>query len=267
MGVNNQLNSYASFQADIKNLCNIDLSLYKEKQMKRRINSLMKRNGISNYKEYYKLLLQEKDRLAEFLDYITINVSEFFRNKSQWYVLEEKILPEIFRNKSKIKVWSSACASGEEPYSLALLFDKLKVISKVQILATDIDKKALKRAKVGIYNEKSLINVPNDMVKKYFTKIDDTNYRINDYIKDKVDFKQLNLLEDSFPSKCDLILSRNVMIYFTEEAKEKLYKKFYDALANKGIFFVGSTEQIIMPQKYGFISMKNFFYQKEESKS
>lgn len=173
---------YEEFSAQIKKICNIDLSNYKEKQMKRRIDSLKKRNGHDNYESYLKQLIHSKEHLREFLNYITINVSEFFRNPAQWEVLEKEIIPELISGKSTLKIWSSACSTGEEPYSL--------------------------------------------------------------------------------PSKCDLILCRNVMIYFTEEAKEKLYKKFYDALSDDGIFFVGSTEQIIMPQKYGFTSRRHFFYQK-----
>ncbi|MDD4569404.1 MAG: chemotaxis protein CheR, partial [Tepidanaerobacteraceae bacterium] len=138
---------------------------------------------------------------------------------------------------------------------------KMGVINSVYIIASDIDQKVIKQAQLGIYSIKGMANISNEMIKVNFKK-EDNNYIINDRIKDKVDFKILNLLEDDFPLECDLILCRNVMIYFTEEAKEKLYKKFYNALSENGIFFVGSTEQIIMPQKYGFINRKNFFYQK-----
>lgn len=257
------MDGYTEFKSNINKFCNIDLSQYKEKQMKRRINSLMKRNDISNYKSYFSILQQSKNHLDEFLDYITINVSEFFRNSSQWDVLEHNILPKLVTKKRTIKVWSSACASGEEPYSLALLFKKLNIINNTNIIATDIDKKALKRAKKGVYNKKAIKNVPEDILNNYFIKRNN-EYIIIDNLKNEVKFKHLNLLDDDFPTNCDLILCRNVMIYFTEEAKEKLYKKFHRALSNDGIFFVGSTEQIIMPQKYGFESVENFFYRKKK---
>lgn len=257
-----QLDRYTEFKSNIKRFCNIDLSKYKEKQMKRRINSLMKRNDIANYESYFNILKQSKSHLEEFLDYITINVSEFFRNPSQWRVLRHNILPNIMANKKRIKVWSSACASGEEPYSLALLFKKLNILENTSILATDIDKQALQRAKKGVYNKKAVKNIPKDILNRYFIQKNKDEYIIKDVIKNKVNFKYINLLEDDFSTEYDLILCRNVMIYFTEKAKEKLYKKFYKALSDDGIFFVGSTEQIIMPQKYGFEGVKNFFYRK-----
>lgn len=260
------MEGYAEFTIQIKKLTNIDLNYYKEKQMRRRIESLIKRNGLDDYVAYLKLLKESQKHLREFLEYITINVSEFFRNPSQWQVLEQYILPNMISRKKKVKIWSSACAAGEEPYSLALLAEKMGVMDRVYILATDIDDRALEHAKRGEYVRKSLTNVPEEMMKKYFTKNGEI-FAIKDEIKKEVDFKHLNLLEDEFPSQCDLILCRNVMIYFTEDAKDKLYKKFYNALTDSGILFVGSTEQIIMPQKYGFTSIKNFFYQKQKSGS
>ncbi|SHM74811.1 chemotaxis protein methyltransferase CheR [Caldanaerovirga acetigignens] len=251
---------YQEFIINVKRLTNIDLSLYKEKQMRRRIESLMKRNNMPDLISYFRLLKQSEKHLKEFLNYITINVSEFFRNPAQWQVLEKEILPHLTSNKKTLKVWSSACASGEEAYSLALLFEKINY-NKVEILATDIDDEALKAARLGIYSEKSLVNVPEDLKRKYFT-VKEGQYEIKDEIKRKVKFKNLNLLEDEFPANCHLILCRNVMIYFTEEAKDKLYRKFYNSLADDGIFFVGNTEQIIMPQKYGFESIRSFFYKK-----
>ncbi len=165
-------------------------------------------------------------------------------------------------SRASIKIWSSACASGEEPYSIALILKKNKCFNNAQILATDIDNNALNTAKKGVYSKKSLTNVPKDLIKLYFTDKGNNFLEIDDEIKKKVTFKRLNLLEDNFPGHFDLILCRNVMIYFTEAAKEKLYFKFFNSLTKGGIFFVGSTEQIIMPQKYGFKGIRNFFYQK-----
>jgi chemotaxis protein methyltransferase CheR len=163
--------------------------------------------------------------------------------------------------RKRLKVWSSACSTGEEPYSLIMLFKKMQIIDNVYLIASDLDKDALEKAKQGIYSQKELINVPKEFIKDNFTNTNH-QYFINNDVKKLVDFQVIDLLEDKFPTECDLILCRNVMIYFTEEAKEKLYRKFFNALSDEGVFFVGSTEQIIMPQKYGFTSIKNFFYQK-----
>jgi len=257
------LDGYQEFTLRINKLCKIDLADYKEKQMKRRIESLIRRNGLNDYDSYFKLLTDSSGHLKEFLDYITINVSEFFRNPTQWSILENDILPELFSKKKRLKIWSSACASGEEPYSIALLLAKMGILGNTDIIATDIDIKALEQAKLGTYPQKNTVNVPVQLLEKYFTKNNDM-FTLKEEIKKRIDFNMLNLLNDRFPQECDLILCRNVMIYFTEEAKDKLYKKFHDALADEGVFFVGSTEQIISPQKYGFFGIKSFFYKKSK---
>jgi len=197
--------NYDEFIMDIKKICKIDLSFYKEKQMKRRIDSLIKRNALDDYKSYIDLLKKSKDHLQEFLGYITINVSEFFRNPNQWRVLEEQILPELFKDNRRLKIWSSACSTGEEPYSLAMLLNKMGCLDKAKILASDLDMEAIESAQLGIYNEKSIANIPKDMLSLHFIKESD-HYIIKDNIKKNIDFTRLNLLEDPYPQSCDLIL-------------------------------------------------------------
>ena len=256
------MDQYSEFMANIKELCRLDLNLYKEKQMKRRIKSLIKKNGLGDFNSYFNLLRRSSRHMQEFLGYITINVSEFFRNPQQWQLLEKEIIPELISKKDCLNIWSCACASGEEPYSIALLLMKIHLFEKVHILATDIDSDAINDAKTGIYHQKSLVNIPGDLLKLYFIDKGNGFFEIKETIRKKVSFKCLNLLEDDFPNNMDLIICRNVLIYFTEKAKEKLYPKFFKSLVNNGILFVGSTEQIIMPQKYGFLSTKSFFYKK-----
>lgn len=256
------MNEYEVFKRNIKELINIDLNLYKEKQMLRRITSLMKRNKINSLDDYYKKLKVDKLLLEQFVNYLTINVSEFFRNSSQWEVLEKDILPYLIKNSNgPLKTWSSACSTGEEPYSLAMILSEFYSLSEINILATDIDSTALNKAKEGIYDKKSLKNVPTKFINKYFEKYNE-NYKIKDDIKNTVVFKKMDLLKDEFPKHLDLIICRNVIIYFTNEAKELLYKKFYDSLNENGILFVGSTEQILLPERYNFKPVKTFFYKK-----
>ncbi|WP_130807107.1 CheR family methyltransferase [Senegalia massiliensis] len=256
------MDNYEKFKNEIYNLINIDLSSYKEKQMKRRILSLISRNKFSGFEDYIKGLKEDKNLLNEFLNYLTINVSEFYRNKEQWNILENQIIPDLLKQKKKIKVWSSACSTGEEPYSIVMLLSKFINIDDISILATDIDNSAINKAKIGIYSEKSLKELPNEFKTKYFEKIQNT-YKIKDEIKNKVQFQNINLLKDEYPKNCDLIFCRNVMIYFTEEAKSIMYNKFYNALSDNGILFVGSTEQIIYSHKYNLESVKTFFYRKK----
>ena len=162
-------------------------------------------------------------------------------------------------NKRQLNIWSSACSTGEEPYSLVMLMSNFFPLNSIKVLATDIDDGAIDKAKLGLYSEKSLENLPKKFIEDYFTKIE-KSYKISDKIKSRVEFKKLDLLKDTFPKNVDLITCRNVMIYFTDDAKDLLYKKFNKSLSENGILFVGSTEQIIMPERYNFKSEKTFFY-------
>lgn len=256
-------NTYESFKDEIYKLTKIDLSSYKERQMKRRIDALITKEAITTYGDYLLMLKTNKEKLDEFVNYLTINVSEFYRNPEQWDFLEKEILPYLFQSFGRdIKIWSAACSSGDEPYSLVMLLSKFLPLNKIKILATDIDRQILDKARLGLYNEKSLKALPAEFEKKYFTKINERTYQISDEIKKCVEFKHHNLLKDEYPKGYNLIICRNVLIYFTEDAKEDIYKKFNDSLKKEGILFVGSTEQIIQPQTLGYSSYKSFFYKK-----
>lgn len=255
------MEDYQKFKSLIYKKTGIDLSLYKEKQMKRRIGSLAKRNNFNSFQEYYYAMSQNERLFNEFINYITINVSEFYRNPGQWDVLEKEIIPHLMSSKKNLKIWSAACSTGEEPYSMVMLLTRFLPLDHIKVFATDIDRGAIEKAKLGLYKEKSLENLPEDFKKRYFVK-DGNFYRISDDVKKRVEFGYLNLLSDKFPDNCDLILCRNVLIYFTEEAKDSVYRKFYHSLNRNGVLFVGSTEQIILPQKYNMVPVKTFFYRK-----
>lgn len=254
--------SYEDFKTKVFQLTKIDLSSYKERQMKRRIDSLITRHSIATYADYVEKLRTDKEMFDEFVTFLTINVSEFYRNPDQWTLLEKEVLPQILAKNKKPRIWSAACSTGDEPYSLAMLLSKYIPMRDIHIIATDIDKQILEKAKAGLYNVKSLKALPKEFIDKYFIKINDTSYRIKDEIKNCVEFKHHNLLKDEYPSQCDLIVCRNVVIYFTEEAKEAIYRKFSNALIQGGVLFVGSTEQIIQPASVGFESIRAFFYRK-----
>ena len=258
------LGSYEAFKDSIYKLTSIDLNSYKERQMKRRIDSLITKNGIETYSSYVDVLKSEKVFYDEFINYITINVSEFYRNPEQWRVLEEDILPYIFNSFGKqIKIWSAACSTGDEPYSLVMLLSKFLPLNKIRILATDIDRLVIEKAKIGVYNNKSIKDLPAEYANKYFTRVNDKGLKISDDIKACVEFKQHDLLRDPYPSDCDLIVCRNVLIYFTDEAKNRIYDNFNKSLKKDAILFVGSTEQMLQASRLGFRSIKSFFYVKQ----
>ncbi|KIL48061.1 CheR family methyltransferase [Jeotgalibacillus campisalis] len=252
---------YYDFIESVNKKTGIDLSLYKEAQMKRRLTSLYEKKGYSSFSDFYSSLNKNEKLLKEFLDRMTINVSEFYRNAKRWEVLEKRILPELIKDKHKVKVWSAACSTGEEPYSLAMILLNLLPPAAFSIVATDIDELALEKAHAGLYSERALAEVPLTMKKRHFIE-QGAYYKVSDTIRNCVKFKQQNLLKDSFESQFDLIVCRNVMIYFTEEAKDLLYQKFSNALRKDGILFVGSTEQIFNASKYNLVSEDTFFYRK-----
>lgn len=258
------MGDYEVFKQKVYKLTKIDLSYYKERQMKRRIDALIAKSKVSNYEEYLHLLQTDQEKLEEFVAYLTINVSEFYRNPDQWRLLENEMFPYLFeRFGNRIKIWSAACSTGDEPYTLVMLLAKFIPMNQIKIIATDIDKQILEKARVGLYDEKSLRGLPGEYISKYFTKIGSRSYQISEDVKKCVEFQQHNLLRDPYPADCNLIVCRNVMIYFTEEAKKEIYIKFCNSLKKDGLLFVGSTEQIIAPNEVGFTSFKSFFYKKE----
>ncbi len=254
---------YDKFKADVYAMTKIDLNAYKEKQMKRRIDTLITKRRMKTYDEYVAALRVNPVYFDEFVSYLTINVSEFYRNPEQWEHLEKKIIPDLLNKFGYgIRIWSAACSTGDEPYSLVMLMSKFLPLNKIHIIATDIDEKVIAKAKIGIYDKSSLKGLPGEFVEKYFVKLTESSYRISEEIKKCVEFKKSNLLKDPYPTDCHLIVCRNVLIYFTEEAKLDVYRKFNRALVPGGILFVGSTEQITGYRDINYISPKTFFYEK-----
>ncbi|MCT8138893.1 protein-glutamate O-methyltransferase CheR [Anaerobacillus sp. CMMVII] len=255
------MDDYQGFILNVKSKTGIDLSLYKEAQMKRRLSSLRDKRGFNDFLSYFQAMIRSQELFDEFLERMTINVSEFYRNPIRWEVLERKVLPRLLQSNRRLRVWSAACSTGEEPYTLAMILNKQGVADNTTIIATDIDRSILDRARAGIYTDRSMKDVPKEMLAKYFLN-DGMGFRVKDEIKNMITFKQGNLLADKFEQNFDLIICRNVMIYFTEEAKDELYHKFSRALRPGGTLFVGSTEQIFNPGEYGFENEDTFFYRK-----
>lgn len=259
-----ETDNYEKFKRDVLALAKIDLNCYKEKQMRRRINTLITKNSIKTYDEYMVLIKKDKEKFEQFINFLTINVSEFYRNPDQWKILENEVFPNLIERHGKnLKIWSAACSTGDEPYSLVMALSRHLPIANIKIIATDIDKQVLDTARMGLYNEKSIAAVPADLKKKYFTKVGNS-YQISDEIKKRVEFKEHDLLKDSYPSGCHLIVCRNVVIYFTEEAKDEIYDKFYKSLVKGGILFIGSTEQIMNYREIGFDRNKSFFFERNK---
>lgn len=253
---------YVGFKAEIKKLTGIDLDMYKY-QIHRRVHMLMQLWELSDYGEYFRIIKTDPEKKREFLDYITINVSEFFRNPLRWWTLRDEVIPALIseRGRKPLNLWSAGCATGEEPYSLAILSKELGLASR-RVLAMEIDQGALEKARKGIYGEKQLAGMPDEWKKRHFRRLDDDRVEVVPEIKKNVEFRKGNLLEDRFPEDMDLILCRNVVIYFSAPTKDMLYRKFFDSLAPGGYLMVGATEQIFGYRDIGFESAGAFLYRK-----
>ncbi len=253
---------YEYFKGAVLQLTKIDLNAYKERQMKRRIDSLIAKHGCKGYDDYVQVLKTDKSRFEEFVTYLTINVSEFYRNPEQWQVMDKTIIPELISKFGKnLKIWSAACSTGDEPYSLVMALSRHIPLNMIHIVATDLDKQVIAKAKVGLYSEKSIAAVPEDLKKKFFTKVG-LSYQISDEIKSRVEFREHNLLNNDYPKGYHMIVCRNVLIYFTEEAKDEVFMKFHESLVPGGILFIGSTEQIMTYREMGYDRKSSFYYER-----
>lgn len=253
------MQGYSIFQRTVLDLTGIDLDCYKGTQMERRLQTIMRRAGVSDLNAYAKLLATTPTRVKEFQDFLTINVSEWLRNPEKFDELQKIILPELLKRSPRLKIWSAGCSNGSEPYSVAMLLDELDPTGRHQIIATDLDQEILKVARAGAYQEKDIKNVSPARRAKYFTQQND-EFVVNPVLRSRIQFERQNLLSDPTPQELDLILCRNVVIYFTEEAKDELYRKFHQALKPGGILFVGGTESLLKARELGYVSASPFFY-------
>jgi chemotaxis protein methyltransferase CheR len=253
---------YPDFKKQVGVLCGLDLANYKSQQMDRRINSFMGLWNVTTYDEYLDLLRRNPKILKEFINKLTINVSEFYRNPERFAELQQQILPKILQQQSLVRIWSAGCSDGSEPYSIAIIVKELHVEQRVRIFASDFDRQILQKAQEGVYGANEVKSMPPELVAKYFTEEANHKYRLLDPVKKMVDFRVQNLLSDPFESNLDLIVCRNVVIYFIEDAKNELYKRFIAALRPGGYLLVGGTEPILQYRTFGLEHIVSSFYQK-----
>jgi len=251
---------WQTFYEHVKRATRLDLNKYKANQLQRRILGMIESRKCTDLVTFWQSLSADPHGLEWFLDKLAINVSELFRNPEKWAEVEKNILPELISRSARLKCWSAGCSIGAEAYTLAAILHQ-KFPGSHQIIGTDIDQAALKQAQLGRYVELESRAVPEPYRSKSFTRLDGA-FSINAESKRLCTFKTGNLLNDPPESNCDLIMCRNVVIYFTDEAKEALYQKFFQGLKPGGVLFVGSTERIFNAREMGFESNFPFFYQK-----
>ncbi|HMS57326.1 MAG TPA: protein-glutamate O-methyltransferase CheR [Tepidiformaceae bacterium] len=242
---------WLAFRDTLEKAIGVPLGAYKEPQMKRRLAAVMARRGVADWTAFAAAIKAQPPLLNEVRDTLTINVSEFFRQPERFSDLQQRIFPALMEKRKQLKIWSAGCSIGCEPYTLAMILNEIDPRGGHTILATDVDIPVLSRARDGRgYLASEVRSVPEPVLKKYFTREGET-YAVNDTVKRMVTFRHHDLLKDPYPSDLDVILCRNVVIYFTEQAKHVIYTGFTQALRPGGYLFVGGSELISRSRDLG----------------
>jgi chemotaxis protein methyltransferase CheR len=225
------------------------LSGYKDLCIKRRIAARIRAVGLQDPEPYIELLKDNQCEQQKLLAALSVHVSQFFRNPSTYEVLEKTVLPELALrargNNSRLRIWSVGCANGEEPYSLALLCRKILTDEdQFTIIGTDLSPDALLRAKRGCYEQSRLVEVPGDLLQKHFVRRGD-RYCIDEEIRMVVRFFRHDILGDQPFYRADLILCRNVLIYFSREQQQRILQILSAALPPGGFLVLGRAETLV----------------------
>ncbi len=253
---------YSYLKIMVAKLIKLDLDAYKSQQMRRRLDGFIARSNSSSVAEYCRMLEQDREQQNKLQNFLPINVSEFFRDQPQFRRLKDLVLTKLLRRNSRLNIWSAACSCGQEPYTIAIMLEELCPHHNHRILATDIDGQALEQARSGgPYPPAEIRNVDKQLLQRFFVKAED-GCRVVDRIKRAVEFRQQDLLRNVFERGFDLVVCRNVVIYFCDEAKNKLYEKFYHSLKEDGVLFTGGTEVILQTGALGFAQLCPSFYRK-----
>ncbi len=245
--------TFNSFRELVYKESGIKLDVSKEALIRARIGKRMRALSISDHEDYYNYVIQDEsgEELIHLLDAISTNVTSFFRGPDHFNFLVKCVKEWVSEGQKNIKIWSSACSSGEEPYSIAMsILWEIKEYIDIKILATDISTKVLNKAQNGIYEPDKIEQVPNNYRVTYFEEfIEDGKkfYRIKPIIKDLVVFKRINLANPPFPMRgpFDAVFCRNVMIYFDNRTRHNLLDEIYRILKPNGLLFVGHAESLI----------------------
>ncbi len=238
----------------------LSLDAYKDKCLRRRIAVRMRACGVHTFADYQSVLDGTPGEYERLKDAITINVTRFYRNADTWNLLRGGLLQEVCDGEGgDVRAWSAGCASGEEPYTLALLmadlFDRQgrpDRLDRVTVDATDIDRQCLERAQAASFRREALVEVPQDLVDRYF-EADGSGCRVIDRVRRRVVFRGLDLSREApLCPNYQLILCRNVVIYFGRVAQERVFLSFAEALAPGGILVLGKVETLFGPARERF---------------
>lgn len=246
-----------------------DLTGYKRSSLVRRFQHRMQTINLKTYQHYLYYLQTHSTEYLELLNDVLINVTDFFRDRDAWEYLAVEIIPKIIAKKAPnepIRVWSAGCSKGQEIYSLLILFAEAlgleTCLERVHCFATDADEAALRQARQGIYTKEELLGVPPELQEKYFQQTDQ-GYVFHSKLRRTIVFAPHDLIQNSPLSKIDLLVCRNVLIYFNPETQTAILNRFHFALKSTGFLFLGKAETFSNPRQiFTPVSLNHRIYTK-----
>ena len=255
------IDDYVEFCTFLRNLTGIDLSQYKRPQMERRLRTFYANKGVNSLTDAIERLRAEPDSLEELLDRITINVSQLWRNPEQWELIQTQLLPELAQA-GQVRAWSAGCSYGAEAYTLATICHVALPGKRVSISGTDIDKRMIERARLGVFSDDDARSAPEKLLNVGFDRVED-GWRAKLNLRSMTRFDQGDLLQMQLrTASYDLILCRNTVIYFAEPIRDELHSRLAEALRPGGYLVIGSTERVSSASALGLAMQHPFIYRK-----
>ncbi len=243
---------YGQFKQKLEQYSGITLGENKEYLITSRLRRLLEKENLASFSELIKAMDRNSKVKESVVDAMTTNETLWFRDDHPFKIFKDKLLPELAQAKRPIRIWSAACSTGQEPYSLSIAIEEYKrknpgaLATDVKIVATDISPTALAIAKAGIYPQLALKRGMGEAhLKQYFKQLGADEWQISDEIKRRIDFRALNLQSSySLLGKFDIVFCRNVLIYFSPEFKADILKRIHGTLNKDGHLFVGASEAV-----------------------
>ena len=235
----------------------VDLDIYKDKCMRRRIAVRMRACGVHTFDEYRRLLDRTPSEIERLRDALTINVTRFYRNRETWDALRAAVLPELWTERQgRLSVWSAGCSSGEEPYTIAMIVADIAEragkpgwFDRLTVDATDIDRASLARAAAADYREDAFVETPPELVARFTEPAESGRRRVADRVRARVTVHAFDLSAERPPRRYDLIICRNVVIYFDRAMQERLFLTFSEVLTAGGVLVLGKVETLLGPAR------------------
>jgi chemotaxis protein methyltransferase CheR len=253
---------YVSFCEGVRRLTGIDLLQYKRGQMERRIRTFARGRGAGELGAYLRRLGTDSTELEAFLDRVTINVSQLWRNPEEWVSLAREVVPDLAKA-GRIRAWSAGSSYGAEAYTLAaVVLDAAPGLRSLEITGTDIDARMVAQAREGRFSEEDARSAPRAQLERWFERAGD-GWVARRELKAATRFETGDLLRMPFPSaRYDLVLCRNTVIYFTEEVRDALHARLATSIRAGGYFLIGSTERVTRAAEIGLEVVRPFLYRK-----